>query len=143
MKWATRKNCRVDRLACAWLILRFIDPAAVFLFVDDPHDVPADAVAFDMRGVELGHHDGCCSFEIFLHSYDLAQPELWEIAKVVHEADLADDRYDAPEALGLDVVLRGLAISHDDQSLIKVAAQLFDALYDFKRQTILLGREPS
>ena len=65
MKWATRAHCHVDRAACAWLIERFIDPEAVFVFVTDPDDVPADATAFDMRGVELSHHNGNCSFETF------------------------------------------------------------------------------
>jgi hypothetical protein len=110
MRWATRRHCHVDRAACAWLIRRFLDPEAELVLVDDPDEVPADATPFDMRGVELSHHGGDCSFETFLHRYELADPVLWEIAKVVHEADLADERYDAPEAPGLDVLLRGLSI---------------------------------
>ena len=90
MKWATRAHCHVDRAACAWLIRRFIDADADFVFVDDPDDVPADATPFDMRGVELGHHDGECSFEAFLRHYELLDPVLWEIGRIVHEADLAD-----------------------------------------------------
>src|SRR5438093_478847 len=92
MKWATRRHCHVDRAACAWLIRRFIDTDAEFVFVEDPDEVPADATPFDMRGVELSHHGGDCSFETFLRSYELGDPVLWEIAKVVHEADLADER---------------------------------------------------
>jgi hypothetical protein len=92
MRWATRRHCHIDRAACAWLIRRFIDPEAEFVFVDDPDEVPADATPFDMRGVELSHHGGDCSFETFLRRYELADPVLWEIAKVVHEADLADER---------------------------------------------------
>ena len=98
MRWATRRGCHVDRASCAWLIRRFIDPAAEFVFVDDPDEVPADATPFDMRGVELSHHEGDCSFETFLRLYRLDDPALAEIGRIVHEADLADERYDAPEA---------------------------------------------
>src|SRR5919202_7132956 len=90
--------------ACAWLTRRFVDQKADSVFVDDPAEVPADAVAFDMRGVELSHHGGDCSFETILRRYDLIDPVLWAIARVVHEADVGDDRYDAPEGPRLDVV---------------------------------------
>ena len=143
MKWATRAHCHVDRAACAWLIRRFIDADADFVFVDDPDDVPADATPFDMRGVELGHHDGECSFEAFLRHYELLDPVLWEIGRIVHEADLADDRYDAPEAPGLDVLLRGLSMTHEDAELLALATPIFDGLHEFKKRALLLGREPS
>jgi hypothetical protein len=143
MRWATRKHCHVDRAACAWLIRRFIDSEAEFVFVDDPLEVPADATPFDMRGVALGHHEGGCSFETFLRRYELVDPVLWEIAKVVHEADLDDERYDAPEAPGLDVLLRGLSMTQEDEQLLALTAPLFDGLYEFKKRAILLGREPS
>ena len=126
-----------------WLIRRFIDADADFVFVDDPDDVPADATPFDMRGVELGHHDGECSFEAFLRHYELLDPVLWEIGRIVHEADLADDRYDAPEAPGLDVLLRGLSMTHEDAELLALATPIFDGLYEFKKRALLLGREPS
>ena len=71
MKWATRRHCHVDRAACAWLIRRFVDPEAEFVFVDDADEVPVDATPFDMRGVELSHHSGDCSFETFLRRYEL------------------------------------------------------------------------
>ncbi|MCW2976505.1 MAG: hypothetical protein JWM06_1786 [Actinomycetia bacterium] len=143
MKWATRRHCHVDRAACAWLIRRFVDPAPTFVFVDDPDEVPADATPFDMQGVELGHHDGDCSFEAFLRRYELHDPILWEIGKIIHEADLADELYDAPEAPGLDVLLRGLSLTHDDDELLMLSAPLFDGLYEFKKRALLLGREPS
>ena len=69
MKWATRSGPHVDRTACAWLIRRFIDPGSTFVFVEDPDEVPPDATAFDMRGAELSHRDGGCSFETFLRRY--------------------------------------------------------------------------
>jgi hypothetical protein len=143
MKWATRSHCHVDRAACAWLIRRFIDPEPEFVFVDDPDEVPADATPFDMRGVQLGHHGGDCSFEAFLRRYELDDPVLWEIARIVHEADLADERYDAPEAAGLDVLIRGLSIISADEELLALTGPLFDGLYEYRRRAILLGREPS
>jgi hypothetical protein len=143
MKWATRAHCHIDRAACAWLIRRFIDESAEFVFVDDPEDVPADATPFDMRGVELGHHRGDCSFETFLGRYELDDPVLWDVARIVHEADLADERYDAPEAAGLDVLVRGLSMTLDDDQLLGLALPIFDGLYEFKRRSLLLGREAS
>jgi hypothetical protein len=143
MRWATRRHCHIDRAACAWLISRFIDAEAEFVFVDDVDEVPADATPFDMRGVELSHHGGGCSFETFLRRYELADPVLWEIAKIVHEADLADERYDAPEAPGLDVLLRGLSMIRDDDELLALSAQLFDGLYEYRKRALLTGREPS
>lgn len=143
MKWATRAHCHVDRAACAWLIGRFIDAAPQFVFVDDPDEVPPDATPFDMQGVGLGHHGGDCSFEAFLRRYELDDPVLWDIARIVHEADLADERDDAPEAPGLDVLLRGLSMTRDDGELLALAAPLFDGLYEFKKRALLLGREPS
>jgi hypothetical protein len=143
VRWATRRHCHVDRAACAWLIRRFIDPDAEFLFVDDPDEVPADATPFDMRGVELSHHAGDCSFETFLRRYELADPVLWEIAKTVHEADIGDERYDAPDAQGLDTLLRGLSMVRDDHELLALAEPLFDGLYEFRKRALLLGREPS
>jgi hypothetical protein len=143
MKWATRRHCHVDRAACAWLIRRFLDEEPEFVFVDDPDEVPADATPFDMRGVDLSHHRGSCSFETFLRIYELDDPVLWEIAEIVHEADLADERYDAPEARGLDVLLRGLSLIRDDGELLTLSGPLFDGLYEFRKQALLLGREPS
>jgi hypothetical protein len=143
VKWATRANCHVDRAACAWLIRQFIDRDATFVFVRDPDEVPGDATPFDMRGVELSHHGGECSFETFLRRYELADPVLWEIAKVVHEADLADERYDEPEAAGLDVLLRGLSMVRDDTELLRLAAPLFDGLYEYRKRALLSGREPA
>jgi hypothetical protein len=125
------------------LIQRFIDPEAAFVFVDDADEVPPDATPFDMRGVELSHHGGDCSFETFLNHYDLADPVLWEIAKIVHEADLADERYDAPEAHGLDVLLHGLSMIRDDDELLALSGPLFDGLYEYRKRALLTGREPS
>lgn len=131
MIWATRRHVHIDRTACAWLIRRFIDPDARFVFVDDPDEVPADATPFDMRGVELGHRDGRCSFETILVRYQLHDAALERIGRVVHEADIGDERYDAPEASGMDALLRGFALrAADDDQMIAQTRPLYDALYD-------------
>jgi hypothetical protein len=133
----------IDRAACAWLIRRFLDPAAEFLFVGDVAEVPADATPFDMRGVELGHVGGDCSFETILRRDDITDPVLWRIAEIVHVADLDDDRFDAPEAPGLDVLLRGLSMTGTDEQTLDVSGPMFDALYEYHRRRMLLGREPA
>ena len=143
MRWATRRYCHIDRAACAWLIRRFLDPDAEFVFVDDADEVPADATPFDMRGVELSHQGGDCSFETFLRRYQLDDPVLWDIARIVHEADLDDERYDAPEAPGFDVALRGLSMVVDDERLLELTGPLFDGLYEFRKRALMLGREPA
>ena len=143
MRWATRSGPHVDRTACAWLIAKFIDPGAEFVFVDDPDEVPADATAFDMRGVELSHHGGECSFEAFLRRYELDDSVLWAIARIVHEADLEDERYDAPEARGLDVLLRGLSMVNSDTEVLALSGPLYDGLYEYLKRAALPGREPA
>lgn len=143
MRWATRQGIHIDRAACAWLIRREVDPDAQFVFVADPTEVPGDATLFDMRGADLGHHGGDCSFETILRRYDLTDPVLWRIGHIVHEADLDDERYDAPEAPGLDVVLRGLSMIAKDDEILTVTRPIFDGLYEFFRRELLLGREPA
>ena len=143
MRWATRRHCHVDRAACAWLIRRHIDPTAVFLFLTDPADLPAGATGFDMRGVELSHHRGECSFETILRRYDLTDPVLWKLAEIIHEADIDDERFDAPEAPGLDAVLRGLSMVCTDEQILDLTGPMFDGLYEFFRRATLLGREPA
>ena len=143
MKWATRPHCHVDRAACAWLIRRFLDPEAAFVFFDDPEEVPDDATPFDMRGVELSHHGGDCTFETILHRYELTDPVLWDVARIVHEADLADDRFDSPEAAGLDVLCRGLSMVVADATVVEVSMAMFDGLYEYRRRALLVGRDPA
>jgi hypothetical protein len=136
VKWATRRGCHIDRTSSAWLIRRFIDPEATFVFVDDPDQVPADATPFDIAGVAMSHHDGDCTFETFLTTYDLADPVLVAIGRIVHEADIGDDRYDAPEAPGLDAVIRGMSTTlADDDRLLEATGPIFDGLYAHVQQT--------
>ena len=145
MKWATRSGVHVDRAACAWLIRRFIDPEAEFVFYDDPAAVPAGATPFDMRGAVLGHHQDRCSFETALEGFGLtADPALEEIGRIVHEADLAEDRYDAPAATGLDVLIRGLTLtSGSDHDTLAITDRLFDGLYEYTRRQLMTGRPPA
>jgi len=142
VRWATRAGVHVDRAACAWLVRRFVDAEAEFLFVDDLDDVPPDATPFDMRGVELSHHEGRCSFETMLGHFGLDDPVLWDVARIVHEADLADDRFDAPEAVGVDVSCRGLSMVIADPDVLAVTGPMFDGLYEHRRRALLLGRDP-
>jgi len=143
MKWATRAGIHVDRTACAWLIRRFIDEEAEFVFVHDPDDVPEDATPFDMRGVELSHHGESCTFETMLDRYDLDDPALEGIARIVHEADLEDERFDAPEARGLDVIVRGLSmVAESDERMLELSGPIYDGLYEYGHRATMLGRKP-
>ena len=147
MRWATRRGVHIDRSASAWLIRRFVDPDAEFVFVAGPDEVPAAAIPFDMRGVELGHQRHGdrqdCTFETILRRYELTDPVLWKLAEAVHEADLEDDRYDAPDAPGLDAILRGLSMTLDDPAVLAVTGPVFDGLYEYYRRAVLLDRPPA
>lgn len=129
MKWATRTGCKVDRAACAWLIRRFIDTDAEFVFVLDPSEVPADATAFEIPGADLAHHNGDCTFEVMLRRYELTDPALGMIARIVHEADIGDERYPAPEAPGLAAIILGLASAGDDGHTLAASQPIFDGLH--------------
>ena len=109
------------------------------MFVADPAELPADATPFDMRGIELSHHHGDCSFETILRCYDLTDPVLWKIAEIIHEADLDD----APEAPGLDIALRGLSMVCTDHQTLTHTTPVFDGLYEYYRRATLLGHEPA
>lgn len=140
MKWATRAGVHIDRAACAWLIRRHLDAHAQFVFVDGPEQVPTDATPFDMRGVKLGHQGLDCTFETILRLHEMADPVLWRIAAIVHEADLEDELYDAPEAVGFDLILRSLSDVHDDEVVLSMTAPIFDAVYEYIRRGVLSGK---
>lgn len=137
MRWVTRCGPHVDRMASAWLIRRFVDPAAEFCFTADPDDVPAAATPFDMRGAELSHRGENCTFETIVEHFGLTDPALDELAALVHEADLADDRFYAPAAPGLDLVTRALSLVCDDQEALRAGMTLFEGLYEHARQELL------
>jgi hypothetical protein len=136
MKWITRENAKVDRIACPWLIRRFIDNDALFLYVP-ASEVRAvaereGAIPYDISGVELGHVDGRCSFESIMLKYGLTgNAALVELAKIVHAADVSADIDSAPEGWGLKAIAHGfsLLLGLDDQKKIEIESPMYDALY--------------
>jgi hypothetical protein len=135
MKWITRANANVDRIACPWLIKRFVDPDAEFLFVG-PEEVMATAkregaIPYDVPGVELGHVDGRCSFESIIRKYQLTDAALTEMARIVHGADVAEDVRITPQSAGLSAIARGFALVHGDadHDKIRLESPMYDALY--------------
>jgi hypothetical protein len=136
--WVTRPHPHIDRTACAWLIRRYVDPEATFAFAADPDGARAlGGTPFDMRGVELGHHEGGCSFETILRRYNLTDPALHEIAAMVHDADLDDDKFRSPESAGLDAIVRGLGlVTPDDQELLRLTDRVYEGLYAWVRSTL-------
>lgn len=130
MKWVTWKNVGVDRIGCAWLILREIDPQAEFIFVERDDELPDNAEAFDVPNVRFSHHDGHCSFFALLNHYGLKDPILHRIARIIDEADTVQQALLEPAATGLDLVCEGLRlISHDDREAIDRGRIVYDALY--------------
>ena len=139
MKWVTREKARVDRIACPWLIDRFIDRDPVFLFVPagEVRKVAEreQAIPYDVPGVELGHHGEQCSFDAFLDKYKLDDPALRALALIVRGADTAQ-RQLTPESAGLYALATGFqAISKDDVENMARQFPAYDALYAFCRST--------
>src|SRR4051812_26461779 len=137
MKWVTREDAKVDRIACPWLIRRFVDPDAVFLYVP-AGEVKAvaereGAIPYDVAGVELGHVDGRCSFESIVLKHGLtADPALVLLGRIVHGADIPADLPSSPaEAHGLRAIAYGFAALHgdDDHEKIRLESPMYDALY--------------
>jgi hypothetical protein len=131
MKWVTWQNVAVDRIGCAWLIRRFIDAEAEFLFVPaGTAPLPAGAEPFDIPGVRLSHHRGHCTFHTILREYALQDPILQRIARIVDEADVVQEVNVEPVAPGLDLICRGIRqISPDDLTAIARGAVVYEALY--------------
>lgn len=130
MRWVTWQGVGVDRIGCAWLIRRFIETNAEFVFVPVGDRPPADAEPFDIPGCRLSHHDGHCSFRAFLRAYRLEDTALERIAGIIDEADTAQDVALEPAAAGLDLICRGIRrTSADDHTAIDRGAIVYDALY--------------
>ena len=128
-RWVTRPRPHIDRIASAWLIRRFIDPQAEFVFAA-PGEFPADAIPFDTPGVELSHQGEDCTFETLLRRARLRDRRLRRLAEVVHEADLRDGKYPHEEARGLDLAIRALlAASPDDHQVLAQGITLCEGLY--------------
>jgi hypothetical protein len=128
-RWVTRPRPHIDRIASAWLIRRFIDPQARFVFAP-PAEFPADAIPFDAPGVELSHQGEDCTFETLVKRAGLRDRRLARLAEIVHEADLRDGKYPHEEARGIDVAVRALlAASPDDAHVLAQGMALFEGLY--------------
>jgi hypothetical protein len=128
-RWVTRPRPHIDRIASAWLIRRFIDPDAEFIFAP-PAEFPKDAIPFDAPGVELSHQGEDCTFETLVKRARLRDRRLVRLAEVVHEADLRDGKYPHEEARGIDVAIRALlAASADDHQVLAQGMTLCEGLY--------------
>ena len=137
VKWITREHVKVARVACPWLIRKFIDPEAELLFVPTDQVLGSaereGAIPFDVTGVELGHHEGRCSFEAIASKYQLNDSALRLLARIVHGADVTRDLYGRPEAPGLKAVAEGfrrLGLK-DDHEILKRQFIVYDALYAY------------
>ncbi len=137
MKWVTREHVHVDRVACPWLIKKFIDPQAEFIFVPPGkiNEVAEHegAIPFDAPGVELGHHEGKCSFEAIVTKYHLEDPGIQLLARIVHGADVKNDLYARPEAAGLKAIANGFGLIglKDDREILDREFIVYDALYAY------------
>ena len=142
MKWITRERVKVDRVACPWLIKKFIDSQAEFLFVpgDSVMEVARreEAIPFDVPGVELGHHDGKSSFEAFVSKYHIEDPAITLLAEIVHGADVDQDLYGRAEAPGLKAIAEGFRHLgfNDDIEILAHEFIVYDALYAYCQQEV-------
>jgi hypothetical protein len=142
MKWITRERVKVDRVACPWLIKKFIDPKAEFLFV--PRDKVLEvadiegAIPFDVPGVELGHHANKCSFEVLVAKYKIEDSAVKLLAKIVHGADVEQDLFGRPEAPGLEAIAEGFRSLglKDDHEILEKEFIVYEALYAYCRQKV-------
>ncbi|HEX9652796.1 MAG TPA: chromate resistance protein ChrB domain-containing protein [bacterium] len=127
--WVTRKNIHIDRLCSAWLIHKFIDPEAKFIFAAESQ-LPKNAIPFDVFGVEFSHHGEDCTFETLLKSFRIKDKALNSLAQIIHDIDMKDHKFERPEAAGVDIVVRSLSDSmQDDHKVLAVGSVMLDALY--------------
>lgn len=143
MKWVTRENANVDRIACPWLIRRFIDTEAEFLFVprDQVLEVAASesARSYDAPGAQYTHRDGKCSFDVLVEDFSLAgDAALVRLAEIVHAADISQDRASSPEGPGLYAIAHGFALLHGtaDHHKIELETPMYDALYAWCQEQV-------
>ena len=132
MKWVTRSFPGVDRTASAWLIKKFIDPEAEFVFINWPEEElkPEHGIPFDIKGVELGHRNGKCTFEVLVEKYGIKDPYVHRIAEIVHAADIEGELDKVPEARGIKALFNGLRfVTRDDYETLEIGMKIWDALY--------------
>jgi hypothetical protein len=144
MLWITRSHVHVDRVACPWLITRFIDSEAEFLFVPSSQiekvAKETGAIPFDAPGVELGHHENRCSFESIILKYSLKEPGLLRLAKIVHAADVSEDIDTDPIARGLEAIASGYSLRFpEDLENLDAQFEVYDALYAWCRMDVAKG----
>ncbi|HUX49164.1 MAG TPA: chromate resistance protein ChrB domain-containing protein [Spirochaetia bacterium] len=144
MKWITRSHVHVDRVACPWLITRFVDSEAQFLFVPknqiDEVAKATGAIPFDAPGVELGHHGGRCSFESIILKYDLNDAALMRLSKIIHAADVAADIDTDPVARGFEAIAVGYSLRFPcDHENLSHQFEMYDALYAWCRLQVAGG----
>jgi hypothetical protein len=144
MKWVTRSHVHVDRVACPWVIRRFVDNEAEFLFVPASQvkevATQTGAIPFDAPEVELGHHEGRCSFESIMLRYELKDPALQRLAKIVHSADVTTDIDKDPIARGLEAIAVGYSLRYsDDEENLEYQFEVYDALYAWCRLQVAKG----
>jgi len=143
MKWVTREKVKVDRVACPWLIKKFIDGQAEFLFVPAEWVTKVareeNAIPFDVSRVELGHHEGRCSFEAIVEKYKIEDPAIKLMAKIVHSADVSKDLHLQPEAAGLKAIAEGFGHLglKDDHEILAKEFIVYDALYAYCKQKVM------
>jgi hypothetical protein len=133
--WVTRKRPFVDRMASAWLIRKFIDPEALFEFIDEKEmaRLGKNMVAFDVMGGEFTHIGDMCTFEVFIKSFNLADRRIKKIAAIVHELDMKDDKFKTPEAKGIEEILAGIRkTSKSDSDALERGMGIFEMLYESK-----------
>lgn len=145
VQWVTRERPKTDRIACPWLIRNFIDPDAVFLYVpaDEVLAVAehANAISFDAPGARYTHRDGLCTFEVLVEEYEIADPAIALLARIVHGADVAEDRDATRESRGLLAVAEGFhLLGLDDHRQLELSMPLYDALYAWCRNEAGVGR---
>jgi hypothetical protein len=141
VKWVTRERPKTDRIACPWLIRNFIDPEAEFLYVPADEVLAVaereDAISYDATDARYTHRDRLCTFEVLLEDFDLTDPALARLARIVHGADIADDRDATPESRGLLAVAEGFyLLDVDDHRQLELSLPVYDALYAWCRDQV-------
>jgi hypothetical protein len=145
MIWITRSHVHVDRVACPWLITRFIDNDAEFLFVPKSQIErtvkETGGIPFDAPDVELGHHDGRCSFESIILKYELKEPGLLRMAKIIHAADVDEDLDSDPIARGVEAIASGFSLRFpEDMENLEHQFDVYDALYAWCRMDVAAAK---
>jgi len=145
VRWLTRRSAHVDRTACPWLIRKFIDLEAEFVFVaPDADSATLDGHTFDMRGAEYAHEQDKCTFQVMLERHDLCgDPALVELGRIIGDADVPPSRTRRHESAGLDALMRGFQLGvPDDHQKLRLTGPVYDALYTYCQAKVAVPRVP-